>query len=419
VAHQLAGALQPAKGVNLIAAAAAFGVVYGLAVRLGLTIVPALAVAAAAAANPIAEAQALTFYLEGLAASLLTMLVAGLAALAWSNRRSDLLVPALALPLLLNLKFSVTAMVAFLCIAAAVIVLLRFRRDGVLNVACLGAVGVASVVALALVPYMQNLIDYGHPFYPLMGPDRVVIMPKNFPASLADRGPLAQFVFGTFGVLERGTGQVLGPWNLSLQVLQDAGITDHRVGGFGVLFWIVALVTLITLIVILRSDALSRGSRAWLMVALAVLAASVAIHPENWWARYVPQLWLIPVAVAATALTMDRQGPRRLGGSLLAIILANAAITAAAAANSAWLHHLYIGREREIIAQEAGGSIQVSAGPFPGVWYRLVEAGIDVELVPDPDDLACPAPKALAGGWGDAVYCPRWPEPSAPAPARG
>ena len=65
VIHQITGSLQAAKGINLIAATAAFGVVFGLAVRLGLGALAAAAVAGAAAANPVTTAQALTFTATG------------------------------------------------------------------------------------------------------------------------------------------------------------------------------------------------------------------------------------------------------------------------------------------------------------------------------------------------------------------
>ena len=300
---------------------------------------------------------------------------------------------------MVNLKFSVLVIAVVFCAAAGLIMLLRRGRGAVGAVGLLAALGTVSVVLLGWAPYMQNLLDYGHPFHPLMGTDSVdIIHGGNMPALLEHLGPIAQFAYGIFG--ETNTAfpgevpQIGRPFFFSLQAAWDAGWYDVRIGGFGVLFPTVALFAAITLAALLRPGALPKHGRAWLVIGLAVLGISVAIHPENWWARYVPQLWLIPVSLAALALAA--QGATRLlGVVLLAAVLSDAAITAASAAHFARWRNREMIADHKAIAQQSNGSVEVSVGPFVGTWHRLIEKGFSAQLVANPSDLSCGQPQTL------------------------
>lgn len=157
---KLSDAIQMAKMVNLIGIFAAFGTTFGLFSRY-LSATPALFLALIAALNPISVTQVFTFYNDGLAASLMLVLVVSLVSLCLSGRWRDVLLPAAAITLLANLKFSILAMTIVLCTFGAVAIAIRFRSAGVSKIVALGVVGIVATILLGWSPYMQNLLVYG------------------------------------------------------------------------------------------------------------------------------------------------------------------------------------------------------------------------------------------------------------------
>lgn len=386
VAFELGAPFQATKAVNLIAAAAVFCFVSAVTMRFGLTAIASAALGMAAAANPVVAAQALTFYNDGLAGSMLVLLAAGLFLLVRSNARSDLVLPVLVLPIAVNLKFTILVVVVLFSAAAAAALLVRHRERAIGTIALLAAVGAGSVVVVGWAPYMQNLFDHGHPFHPLMGAASIDIMSGNRPEGL---GPATLFFKGLFG-----------------PSLTYSGVADARIGGFGPLFAPVMLVTLATLATFILSGRASSTGKAWCAFAVAVLGLSVAIHPENWLARYVPQLWILPAIVAAFAF-LARGSLRWLGMAILCLMLVNGALVAAFTAR--WAYQRDRAMQQRIVAlHEAGGEVQLSMGPFVGLWHMFGESGLTVSLVPSERSLSCGTGEVFAQG--DARFCasPKW-----------
>jgi len=73
----------------------------------------------------------------------------------------------------------------------------------------------------------------------------------------------------------------------------------------------------------------ARAVSATLVVSLAFLIGSVLINAEAWWARYAPQLWLVPLTVAmfVDATKLSRVA-RAVSIVLLVVLTADAAFMA-------------------------------------------------------------------------------------------
>ncbi len=97
---------------------------------------------------------------------------------------------------------------------------------------------------------------------------------------------------------------------------------DHRVGGFGP--WMSGAF-LVGLSVLLLMWLQGSEARYELGFWLAVILATVLLFPKLWWARFVPQTWLVPVLVAADGCRpTNRRVTRRLAQVLLVIVSVNA-----------------------------------------------------------------------------------------------
>lgn len=116
-------------------------------------------------------------------------------------------------------------------------------------------------------PYLTNLINYGHPLYPLMGDDFTDIMTGNTPM-LFGNGRFIDFFNSIFSI------------NLPTY--------DQRIGGYGPLMGLILILSFAILIISFK-----RIPKVCTYIALSALA-SCLIFDQSWWARYIPQLWLIP-----------------------------------------------------------------------------------------------------------------------------
>jgi hypothetical protein len=170
-------------------------------------------------------------------------------------------------------------------------------------------------------------------------------------------------------------------------------LADARIAGFGPLFsgaLVTALAAVFRLLTLRDWD--KKMAYPALMVAAAVLF--VVFFPENWWARYVPQLWLVPAIIAAVAISREDRPASALGWVVLATMLLN---STAVFATSIWLSvKRDVAVETQITKiQSGGGSICVF---FDSAQARLVQfrnAHVPVTLMRQP--MACPGSEELAG----------------------
>ena len=160
----------------------------------------------------------------------------------------------------------------------------------------LTVLGVATILALivGINPYLQNLYKHHHPFYPLAvtkKTDKKEDIMANFVNKQND--------FKTASRLQRFVFSHITPPNEKWPVSTDFTIKPNQLligkvsgreayNGFGAVFAVPLVFSLLMLPMI-------RKGNIWILI-IAVWA-TVLINPHNWWARYVPQLWIIPVIV--------------------------------------------------------------------------------------------------------------------------
>jgi hypothetical protein len=370
--HRLGLPFQATKGANLVLAGAAFCYAFAAArARAGLSAYAALAVAAAAALNPVVIAQALSMCLDGQLAATLTILVSALLVVQLPALRAAASVGVAGAVLYLpNLKFTGTVYAVGAVLAFVAIGLLR-RGPNTLRSGA--AFAVALAVAIAFVgygPYVTNTRMHGHPFFPIMGPGKVDIMTVNTPPSLLGRDRLTALALATLSASDGWEVRPKLPFQVTRGELRQLGVVDLRIGGFGPLFGGAILLALATGLLLWWKAPSSRRDPAWLVVA--ALVASVLVNPEAWWARYVPQLWLVPIAVAVIAL---RAGRRWLGGAAVAVALAGAALAIDSHGRAAEYWNGVAETHLAALAR-LPQPLEVYFGPFEGLEPTLRERGI-------------------------------------------
>jgi hypothetical protein len=199
-------------------------------------------------------------------------------------------------------------------------------------------IGVSFAIAVFCVgfnPYVTNTLIKGHPFYPIYGENKVDIITGNAPDEFKGKNRFQKFYLSFLG----RTGNVMSWWSDEKIVLKIPFTFDRdeikalsgcdtRVAGFGPFFSGICLVSaFIYLLHKLGRFKKSAGTGRFrqmlnsvnlMDVILFCVAASVVINPEPWWARYVPQVWAIPVLMILSVMIADN---KRKGLTLVPVSL--------------------------------------------------------------------------------------------------
>lgn len=388
--------IEPAKLFGFVLMAAAF--CQTLVCLRRLTPLPrawAIAIAACAAANPVALYQLDSFYVDGMLASCL-LIAAGAVALSVVERRwAPRLVAAAALCLAMNFKYTglLYGLVILLTWVAAVAVR-RGAAAAVRAAVFCGSVTLFGAFGLGYASYGRNVLEHGNAFIPVADATgiRPDMMQNNLPADIADANRLSRFVTTTFartdGSYPPPPTRRKMPGSVDAAELASFQHYDVRIGGFGPLFGalvLVAAAALVRGVLTLRT----RPGAAPLWIIGLIALASIFLHPEGWWARYAPQAWLFPLAIAAAAWTASDRVGRLTAWLIAGLATINIVLVAG---SSVFFHHQYSQSVRASLQQmrAADGNVQIVFGRFQSLRRRLDEAGIRYRIV---DGAVAPPPE--------------------------
>jgi hypothetical protein len=403
--YQVTGRIETAKCFNVLLILATFGFSLCGLLRQRLRPPLALAVAALAALNPVAVCQVFTFCVDGQMAAHLTILVA-LAFLSLGPRDTWTHVAvAMSVVSIVNVKFTGGPYAGVLVAAALVVISLRSGLRPARGLTMAAAVGLlVGVFVVGFNPYVANVIEHGHPFYPLAGKDAVDIMTESTPADLIPMNRLARLTTSLFSRSENAaTPQVTHrkwPFSVDREEIDLVFIPDTRVAGFGPLFsGVVVLSALLLLGMWLTCPRAALQASA----VAAVLVGSALLHDNAWWARYAPQLWLVPLLMAVISVQARGRVCLWLRTAVLLAAAANAGLVT-------WEHVRLQAlasrstRERLEELKRTAAPVWVDLGVFRSTGVRFTEAGLAYQVVPDPQHLPCATPIRLDNF--DCSICP-------------
>ena len=152
-------------------------------------------------------------------------------------------------------------------------------------------------------PFYTNLRDYGHPFHPLFGKNKINISNENIPYTFNNKSNLERFIISTFSETLNSIDDSIDkidimrippkfkiPFTIRIESMFNCFYcADMRIGGFGY-FWSGILLLSLIYLPFIRFRNKNEKNIFWLITTL-ILCTTIA-NPHSWWARYVPQLWL-------------------------------------------------------------------------------------------------------------------------------
>jgi len=327
---------------------------------------------------------------DGQVGSLLAMLV-GLVLILSERKRPNVAIAgaALALALLVTTKFTGVVYAVVLGVGLlTILVLTRVDRRAIVRTAASGAL--AALLAFAFTgfnPYVTNTIGWGSPFHPVYGPHAIDVMGTQPPANLAPMNRLSRVWYAVFGVANNRQGPdsraiLKVPLTVGRREIKPYLNPDTRIAGFGPLFSGALLLSIVLGLALLgerqtRSDVRVRRSLAVaVVVGLSVFATS-----EGWWARVAPQLWLVPLVIAAIAAAFGASGRTRVASAtVLALVIVNAAFVGTTNFANQVRGRTMIEAKLDGI-KTSGSRVMIQQGVFDTTHVLLREHGIDYTIM--------------------------------------
>ncbi len=385
--YRLTGRIETGKFANLLLVCAAFSLALAAFAgsRKKLSAWP-VAMAVLVAANPVALCQLCTFYVDGQMASLFVCLAAlCFLCAADCNAWVNLLLFEAAI-LIIQVKF--TGLVYVTVLFAGFLALLAWQKRPLrkpFSTAVL-ALGVGTFV-FGMNPYVFNILENGHPFYPFFGrgdfPNFSLTndTPPDFLEANREAN-LAASIFSRSRVWPPES-TLKTPWQVDRSEWRQFQEPDVRTGGFGPLFPAALVLSLAFLAIRLQRG----GAAPWMATAiiLIIIASVLPVH-ACWWARYAPQVWLVPlVALAPLGGAVARPNLRRL--SWLVLLLLSVNVAGIARVN--FRANLDATREtaENLLDLRSYAPFKVAFGNSRSQRFRLQEAGIS--FIEEEGNLKC------------------------------
>jgi hypothetical protein len=259
--------------------------------------------------NPMVIIQYQSYYLDGFASCIVMCLIVLFSTLLdpdYINNHKMILLNIFSLIVLgCNTKFSILFFIASICVVFYIVYILLYRspeysaiKPGVLFLTLLlGAI--VSIVPVGFSPYITNAIRYASPVFGFINQGTML----TFLGSGAIEGVNnpQMFIASIFGKMSHGEFRTLKdliklPFTYSSDELIYYGFVDTRLGGMGIFFSAIFLISLFILVLYLIKNKRNVGPSKKVFIVLTILILiESAFLPATFNMRYVGFIYILPV----------------------------------------------------------------------------------------------------------------------------
>lgn len=263
------------------------------------------------ALNPVVCYQLNSFYVDGQSAMLLTSYILLLTIL--YNEKS-LLIYLLIASLIIytcNIKFTNLIYVTIISLSYYLIDLFKNKKINYKLTLYFTFVFIISVFYVGYGSYGRNIIEKGHPFYPLLGENNFgdVIADVNKSANFLNNNRFENFVLSNFSYpkysRQPNNSEPRIPFTKT-EYFQYSR-TDSEIAGFGALYSDIILIIILIVTVPLIYYLKNYRKYYPILILILTIIFTVIIIPEMFVARYIPQLYLVPIILLIMAYTRQNR----------------------------------------------------------------------------------------------------------------
>jgi len=347
--------IEAAKLFHIWLMMAAFSITFSFLICFkGLPLWLAFLISLMSAFNPVSIYQSLSFYLDGQLMSLLVILISTLGLLyrERESNRFDYFLLFMTVSILVNVKLTAGIYASILIVGYLTI--LWFTKKikifhGIFTIST-GAF-LLGLIIFGFSPYVTNTLSQGNPFYPALGTDRADYTAPQFPSNFTGRNSAFLLFFSIFAKCDnvRGpdkTAVLKVPFTVSRDELKAFTDTNPKQGGFGPLFSGAILLAFTVFAAALINFYLLRGRlirgddpldpekyeidrQTNIGIGLfssALVLLTCLINPASSLARFIPQMWLIPIFAFFLSYFSKNQLLRIFGYFIIITLLLNNAL---------------------------------------------------------------------------------------------
>lgn len=171
---------------------------------------------------------------------------------------------------------------------------------------------VTAVFLVGANSYIKNTIDHHNPLYPLIGKDKVDIITTMQPKDFNEMNTIEKFTMSLFSKTENTTYDMIRPelkWPFRLyrSEIGELYAPDTRIGGFGPLFTLSLLLSILvfipSIILLYKNE---KDKLKYFIISILSIVVSMIMLGESWWARYVPQFYLVVIGTIILGMYTEK-----------------------------------------------------------------------------------------------------------------
>lgn len=253
---------------------------------------------------------------------------------------------------------------------------------------------IIGVFVIGLSTYPKNYINHGHPFYPLRGKGKVDIITTMQPVSFKNKTPIYKFLVSTFSQSENITyaskkkPKLKIPFTIHESEKRDACLVDTRMGGNGIFFSGIFIISIIALIIeLFKICKTNRELFVFHMMTIILTVLLMFTLTEVWWARYFPQIFLFSIIPLLLMLEERKLKKSKLIVIILFITLfaINNAISLRASIKSSKEHTMFVNNllnEVEHVSEKNKCNLYFYIPMDKGIYYDLKDRFNTMKMLP-------------------------------------
>lgn len=322
--------------------------------------------------NPVVINQLFTYYIDYSVYSIILLLITFLYSINNTNKqtkRLSILNTCLLLFFAPSIKFNILFWIALFMFAYAIYLSIQKKSIPKILYTFLFC-GIAGATIGAYNPYIKNTIQHNTPFYPLSGSNSVDIMSSQCPLYAGQNRIWTVIHSLTSNPSNDRSTTETQTFKITKQSIQASGVTDTRIGGFG-LFFFEANIILIFLFILSNSP--DKRKVALILLALFI---SLFILPSGWWARYVTFFYFFPIIII---IYLSRGAQTKMIKTLqyipMILLSLNACISIGVNAYGLFVNKIEVDNTIKVLSQQNNVTYNLSTYNF-NFLYKLNETHI-------------------------------------------
>lgn len=339
--YKLTNNIETAKTFNLMAVFTLFFVITYLINKIYQKKLIAIMLAIGACTFPIIWQQIFCLYLDGFMGIILLLLIIYFYLFIKNNQNKEyFLISASLIIIISNIKYTGLFYAGIFCLGYYIYYLINKIKNKDYKPLIKTTVSFTIVLLISLLivgsnSYIKNLITKGNPLYPIIGKDKVDIITPQQPQLFANKSPIEKNFYSIFSytanyatTFNQGTPKLKIPFTSNMNNELLSIVEDTRIGGFGIYFSGVFIISIIVIIVYTISKIKNKEYEKIIFIGIPFVITILLMFffKESWWARYSPQTYFIVLMALFILLTSQNKKLYALASVLLLLCSFNSAL---------------------------------------------------------------------------------------------